>query len=74
MVHITRTALKISFTAVFAELWLIAAAVRRVPESIPEMRFFHAVPEMLRLLWLAVCVITLFGAASAYIACGEGEK
>lgn len=74
ILHIVLTALKLSFMAVFAETAYIAFVAGRAPQTIAELGLSSAVPEMLRLMWLSVAVITAFGAAAAYVYREMGEN
>lgn len=65
--RIMESALKLSFMAVCADLFYIIARMRLTPETIDDISFIHAVPEMLELMLLSAAVIMLFGALGSYV-------
>lgn len=59
--------MKLSFTAVVAELFYIIARLHNPMLTIEDAMFVHLAPEMLRYMLLATVIITAFSAAAVYI-------
>lgn len=67
VIKITEYGIKLSSTAVLADLFYIIARLTAPAETIEDISFIYAVPEMLELMLLTAAVIMIFGAAMCYL-------
>lgn len=71
---ITETAIKLSFTAVLADLMYIIYRAMQPAVTIDDASFLYAVPEMLRHMLLCTVIIAAFMTAMLCISKNENGK
>lgn len=73
IIKITRVFLKLSFTAILADLLYIIYRMGQPALTLDDASFLHAVPEMLRHILLCVVIVAAFMAAMIYILKNESQ-
>lgn len=71
IIKITEYGIKLSSTAVLADLFYIIARLTAPVETAEDASFICAVPEMLELMLLSAAVIAIFGTAMCRLPYGS---